>query len=375
MYYLLNKNKVIAEFEVTEFDTINIKEVFTTLPEWISDLRTFIVNRRAPKHRENIEELLKISGCDTNKGFLDVSHALSLIDTFWAKPINSNLTWEDVSLYTHPFNETIAKTAFEGGLHGLEFSSTSPEYGTDGTYAKCWVRENGQIKLLKRGSSGACNAGLEPYSEFYASQLAKFFTDDFVSYGLRSKHGRILSVCDIFTSEQFGFLPYAAVDRNNSIYETVIELMSKYNLDDQVRKMFVFDSIIMNEDRHKNNFGFMVDNDKQEIVGMAPWFDHNLSLLPYAMQDDFEDFDNYFSMKGPRLERDFILGAKMCLTDETRSIVSQLRDFEFTRHPKYNLPEWRLQAIERIIQQNVRKILGEDNTNVYNVWNKDLNVF
>lgn len=76
-----------------------------------------------------------------------------------------------MSLYTHPFNEVIAKTAFEGGLHGRQLSTTSPEYGTDGSFAKCWIREGGQIRLLKRGSSGAGNAGLEPYSEFYAGQL------------------------------------------------------------------------------------------------------------------------------------------------------------------------------------------------------------
>ena len=28
-------------------------------------------------------------------------------------------------------NEKIAKTAFEGGLHGRHLSTTSPEYGTD----------------------------------------------------------------------------------------------------------------------------------------------------------------------------------------------------------------------------------------------------
>lgn len=34
-------------------------------------------------------------------------------------------------------NEKIAKTAFEGGLHGRHLSTTSPEYGTDGSFAKC----------------------------------------------------------------------------------------------------------------------------------------------------------------------------------------------------------------------------------------------
>lgn len=83
LYLLLNKNEKIARFSLNEaFDSIRIDEQFIKLPEWYGDLRDFIRNRRAPKHRENIEKLLQLSGCDTLKGFLDISHALSLIDTF-----------------------------------------------------------------------------------------------------------------------------------------------------------------------------------------------------------------------------------------------------------------------------------------------------
>lgn len=133
MYYLMNKNEKIAKFSIDEMlGEPVIEEQYVTLPSWYGDLSAFIVNRRAPKHRENIEKLLEMSGCDTLQGFLDISHALSLIDTFWVKPVDSRLEWEDLSLYTHPFNDVIAKTAFEGGLHGRHLSTTSPEYGTDG---------------------------------------------------------------------------------------------------------------------------------------------------------------------------------------------------------------------------------------------------
>ena len=147
MYYLMNKNEKIAKFSIDEMlGEPVIEEQYVTLPSWYGDLSAFIVNRRAPKHRENIEKLLEMSGCDTLQGFLDISHALSLIDTFWVKPVDSRLEWEDLSLYTHPFNDVIAKTAFEGGLHGRHLSTTSPEYGTDGSFAKCWIRK---MELLK----------------------------------------------------------------------------------------------------------------------------------------------------------------------------------------------------------------------------------
>lgn len=357
-YYLLNKDVVIARFHVdVRLDTITVDEVLVELPAWYGDLDTFVTNRRAPKHRANMRELLRMSGCDTVQGFLDISHALSLVDTFWVKPVDSRLSWEDVSLYRNPFSETVARTAFEGGLHGQVFSTTSPEYGTDGSFAKCWVREDDTIRMLKRGSSGARNAGLEPFSEFYASQVAERFTDNFVKYGLRKRDGRICSVCDIFTSEQFGFLPFVAVDSGNSTVNSVVRKAAEFGLEEDVKRMFVLDAVIMNEDRHKNNFGFLVENDTQEIVGMAPLFDHNVSLLPYAEEEDFRD-GKYVEERGPRIGNNWLPGAAACLTAETRKVLAGLQDFKFERHPKYNLPEWRLEALEYLIHENARKILA-----------------
>lgn len=358
-YVLLNRDVVIAEFEVdTLFDTITIVEQYVELPYWFDDLGDFIRNRRAPKQRENMEELLRLSGCDTIQGFLDISHALSLVDTFWVKRVGSDLAWKNVSLYTHSFNEVIAKTAFEGGLHGRQLSTTSPEYGTDGSFAKCWIREGEKIRLLKRGSSGARNAGLEPYSEFYAGQIVKAFTDEFVAYDLRMRNGRICSVCDLFTDENYGYLPYAAVDKGNTSVESVLRKMRETGLEEKVKMMFVIDAVILNEDRHKNNFGFIVDNRTQEIVGMAPLFDHNVALLPYAEEGEFAYGGDYLKRKGPRIGDDWIRTAAMCLDAKTRKVLIQLSDFRFEKHSKYNLPDGRLKALEELIHKSIQKILS-----------------
>lgn len=357
-YELMNKDVKIAAFVINDaFSSVTITKQFVELPFWIHNFGAFVQNRQAPKHRENIAQLLRMSGCDTLRGFLNITHALSLVDTFWVRPVDSTLSWRDVSLYTHEFNEVVAKTAFEGGLHGRGLSTTSPEYGTDGSFAKCWIREEGMIKMLKRGSSGASNAGMEPYSEYYAAQLVSALTDEYVRYDLRSIGGRVCSVCDIFTSEEFGYLPYASVEPENSTIDSVLDKASKYGLESKFRKMFVIDAVIMNEDRHKNNFGFLVENDTQTIVGMAPLFDHNVSLLPYAMKDNFDNIDSYLAEKGPRLGRDWIPIAAACLDSDLRRKLINLLDFKFKRHEKYNLPEWRLEILEKLIHSNIEKIL------------------
>ena len=110
-FYLLNKDQLLARFHIEGeglLETIEIDEQFVEMPKWILNLGNFIRNRRAPKKRENIAKLLEMSGCHTLYGWLSITHALSLIDTYWVKPIDSDLTWKKVSLYTHEFNEVIA---------------------------------------------------------------------------------------------------------------------------------------------------------------------------------------------------------------------------------------------------------------------------
>lgn len=243
---------------------------------------------------------------------------------------------------------------------GVNFSS---EPTTDGSFAKCWIREGehfpGDIKMLKRGGSGFANFGLEPYSEYYASQLVSRFTNNYVNYDLRSIGGRICSVCDIFTSEKCGFVPYAAIDTSNAYgIDTLLETANKFGILDEIRTMIVVDAVIMNEDRHKNNFGFLVDNDSLDLVSFAPLFDHNLSLLARTMEDDFKDLTKILENKGPRLYDDWFNVAAYVMDSRMRKILINLLDFKFTRHSKYNLPEWRLEALEKIIHQNIEKILS-----------------
>ena len=157
-YILLNKDVPMLEFHCqrNEFDEPEFFEDHwhTTLrPIGYRSLTAFLEQRKAPKHRKHIQQLLEQYGCDDPEGFLRVTHALSLNDTFWVREADAALCWEDVSLYTNPFSEIISEAAFDGIISETDLSSTSPEFGTDGYYAKCWKREDCGIYLYKSGSA------------------------------------------------------------------------------------------------------------------------------------------------------------------------------------------------------------------------------
>lgn len=103
----------------------------------LQSLTAWLEKRRAPKRRKHMEQLLEQYGCVGLEGFLRVTHALSLNDTFWVKEESEMLCWDEVSLYRNEFDALISQAAFSGVISEEALSSTSPEFGTDGYYAKC----------------------------------------------------------------------------------------------------------------------------------------------------------------------------------------------------------------------------------------------
>ena len=76
-----------------------------------------------------------------NEGFIQLTHAVGVNDSFWIKSDNENIDWKDVSLYKNKWNEVISRLAFEGaGIPIEDFSSTSPELVCDGSFRKCFRR-------------------------------------------------------------------------------------------------------------------------------------------------------------------------------------------------------------------------------------------
>ena len=220
-YILMNKDEPWALFSCIQDE---FGEESAVLQEWYTELRplglqsltAWLEKRKAPKHRKHIEQLLEQYGCIGLEGFLRVTHALSLNDTFWVKEESETFGWDKVSLYRNEFDALIAQAAFSGVISVESLSSTSPEFGTDGYYAKCWVREPDEIYLYKGGSD---TYEIEPLSEFLACQIAAQICPQAVDYDLDFYHHRLISKCRLFTDEQAGLIKISDFpDRPNSVH-------------------------------------------------------------------------------------------------------------------------------------------------------------
>lgn len=361
-YYLMNKNRKLLWFSIEKTlgsEEAIAKECFVRrLPLGFYDISTWLENRDYAKHKEHFSKWLKEWNMDTLSGFIDATHCLGLNDCLWVKPVNSNLTWEDVNLYQNEFSDVAEKTAFDSGLYGLQLSSTSPEFTAEGSFPKFWKREGDDIFLYKAGQTGAANVGLEPYAEYISSNIAKQIAEQkVVDYDLNMYKSRLCSKCKMFTQEDVGFVPaYKVLDSNRKYtIANILSIFKEFGFERECAEMFFIDSVVFNQDRHLGNFGFLVNNDSFEITGFAPLFDFNISMLCNAMDVDLDNPNKYFDeyKVGHKLGGSFVEVGRELKSKYGFLLPGSL---EFPKHLLYNMDTQRLDRIQSIFQTNVNNI-------------------
>lgn len=360
LYQLMNKDVVVATYEekegLADFHYEEVERLDGYLPHGFINMNDWIDGRQIAKHRTSIEKLMRELGLTTRHDLIGVALCISLTDTFWMKREDERLSWDDVSIYRNPFDDIIARIAFDGtGMYGRQNSPTSPEFATSGSFTKCWIREGKQISLLKRGSSGYANAGFEPYSEKLASDILKATRIVHVPYEVVRFHDKLACKCPLFTSEIYGFVSAHRFFKGPFSVEDMLDFAAKFNSEEQFRGMIVKDAVFANVDRHAGNYGFLVDNESGEILHMAPLFDHNMSCLPMMMETD--DFGEYISWIGPKIGADFVDIARKMLTSDIRAKLIELKDFEY-QDPGFDYPQWKLDAVNQLKNTQIQAILA-----------------
>ena len=324
----------------------------------------WLKHRTIPKNRAYVHNFLSKCGLNINRPMtiIKVSKGLSLNDCYWVVEEGFEGTYDKFNLYDNRFSQVLALIAFTGYGSSIRTSLAScPEFTTNGMLPKCWRRKDGKILLYKGGTSGASNTGNEPYSEYYAAQIAKALGANAIEYGLSKWKGELCSTCELFTSKEYSFLPVGRVVTSGGM-KAVREYYEKLgqNFVDALNDMIVLDAIIMNTDRHFGNFGFIVDNKTNKIVAPAPLFDHGNALLNFAGRDDLESekaLREYADTLVPCVYDDFIGTAKKVLTNEHREGLRKLLEFKFKKNSRYNLSDKRLKMLEKMIQTRAKVLL------------------
>ena len=329
-------------------------------------LESWLRHRTIPKNRAYVDSLLSAMGLSPNRpmDIIRLSKGLSLNDCYWVTEEGFDGSFEQCNLFDNRFSRILGQIAFtgHGSAHRPGGISSSPEFTTNGMLPKCWRREKGVIRLYKGGTEGASNTGFEPYSEFYAAQIAQILRIHAIPYHLSKWKGRLCSTCELFTSKHLSYMPIGrlvtrgGMEAVRKFYETLGEEFVK-----ALNDMIVFDALIYNVDRHFGNFGLLIDSKTNRIVAPAPLFDHGTSLLTLVALDIIDNpsaMRKYAKTLLPCVYDDFVAEAKSYLSHELRNGLRKLLDFKFKRHPQYNLDSRRLSMLERMVSERAKEILG-----------------
>ena len=321
----------------------------------------WLQRRVIPKNRAYVAEILKTFGLSVNdtKGIIDVCKGLSLNDSYWVVPQGFTGTFAQYNLYENRFSEILSLVAYTGIGQSDAAFTTSPELTTNGMLPKAWRFIEGEgIYLYKGGTFGAVNTGNEPYSEFYASQVAQAMGLDAVAYELENWKGILASRCKLFTDIDTSYIPIGRIVREGGL-KACLEYYRQLGPEayEQVRSMLVFDAVIYNEDRHFGNFGVLRDNHTGKVTGAAPVFDNGMSLFNFAMPEEFQDLDSYAKTRGTAYGVSFESVCQEVMGPVQTRQLRKLIGFTFHRHPRLNWPEYRLEATERHLQKRVCQLL------------------
>ena len=247
-------------------------------------LNSWWLGRSIPASRSGIRDALEKLDIPTPQLLLTKCYGLSLSDQYWVRPEKLDIKWEDVNFFDNPFSDDVGNILFGEIPKGGEIDLMSPDNTSDGWLKKKWIISDGKRRLIK-GGSGAIQQ--EPYNEVLASAIMRRLNIPHIPYTLTIMDEYPYSVCDDFITRDTELISAWHVMQTqkmpNSIsyyqhYLSCCDNLGIAGVSESIDMMLTLDYIIVNVDRHANNFGVIRDANTLEWIGAAPIYDCGTSM-------------------------------------------------------------------------------------------------
>lgn len=301
---LMNKNKEVltAEYQSSlgvftdiynvidiDFAPIILKNAYQLNEELKVSLSEWFKGRGIPSWRDDLDLLLAKLNISTPTELLDKAFGLSLSDQYWIKPFDSEIEYKDINFFEHDFedSEFTSVTFSNTRDSNTKISLISPNNTTDGRLKKTWIIENGKRYLLKGGYK---NEVMQPFNEVLATMICERLGFKHIPYTIDVIKDKIVSKCECFINKDTELVSAYQILHNNcnkdEAYETYIKILENNGIDkarEEIENMFILDFIMLNEDRHLNNFGIIRNVENLNWIETAPIFDtgQSLNILDY----------------------------------------------------------------------------------------------
>lgn len=289
-YILLNKDIPLLTFDLkgSLVEAVEMIENKHLLPEILKTgkeaaLQHWLSTRGIDTTRTNARMLLnelrlksdRVTAVIYNKG-------LNMTDCYWIKDMQQDhlVSFNDISLYRKDNIRSISALSISGKAVQIP-SIQNHEITNIGSFNKAWIKEADGWWLYKGGNVH------NNYAELFAYYLGKKLGFNMARYKFYntpylSDKGPLIASFN-FTSEDYMLEHY---DSFRYRFEEVgleedkiiLKNFEAVGLEKEYTQMLILDALIANVDRHEFNFGVLRSTATGEIMGLAPCFDHNLSL-------------------------------------------------------------------------------------------------
>ncbi len=264
-FYVLSCNTIVAKWENKTLKVFNEN----LLPLYLKhnpNAEHWIASRAIDSRRANarlLKKALRLKEKDDLSTALYVN-AATIIDNYWIKPLNSDLTYQDVRFTDDYFSVLALKGSYSSFNRVANSKRTkTPELTNIGSFEKCWKLIDGKWWM---------------YKELFIYHLGKELGMNMAVY---KRGDKCIKSLDFTENASVNFEPAFAFMGDNEDYEDVfskLEELCPQAKNDFVRMIFL-DTIVANPDRHTANFGLLRDIKTGKLIGFAPLFDYNMALI------------------------------------------------------------------------------------------------
>ena len=301
LYSLMHRNDIVCAVSIDPVSGVILRASKPECPELLppggcvdsAALKKWWQRRAAPVGQGKIRRILEQLGISTPQEYLVKNLGLSLTDHYWIRPLDMELGWEQVNLFTNEFRDPVGDLQFglsTEDIRELPANAFSPSSSTQGELTKKWIIANDKRCLVK-GNHGSNSQ--ESLNEVAATLLhRKQGCVPYVTYSTMQmdENQQIYCVCESFTSDQIELIPAIDVveskkkDNAVSMYEHFIQTCTLHGIPEETVREFLeyqilSDFVLTNTDRHLNNVGILRNTRTLKFMGMAPIFDSGNSMF------------------------------------------------------------------------------------------------
>ena len=285
----------IIEIKNINYAPLILKQAYEKDNHFRLNLNNWFKGRGIPASRDKLDILLARLNIPPPEELLDKAFGLSLSDQYWIRPVDSNIHYEDINFFDHDFDSIeFLEISFSNDSKTISSQNSlkTPNNTTDGMLKKAWIIENNKRYLLKGGYK---NDILQPFNEVLASMICERLGFNHVVYTLDVVKDKVVSKCECFINKDTEFVPASQImaqvekHQNEEDYDEYIKILEEHHIEnarEKIENMYILDFLIMNEDRHLNNFGIVREVNTLKWLDIAPIFDSGESLKMIIYDQD-----------------------------------------------------------------------------------------